>query len=116
MMDRRLTCVGKALDREATREAEEMGVRIPVYRCEKVLFDGRDVTEFLRGIYRHGLGEIWLTPLSGKRELIHEVAHALFCREHPEECERLAKASPEERIKIRMEIERKIREIERRLI
>ena len=113
--ERRLTCVWKVLDLEAARRAEGWGVRIPVYRCERILFDGRDVTKFIKGVYRHGLREIWLTPYADLDVLRHEVAHAIFCRRHPEWCERLERAKPEERPAIRAEIERRIREIEKSL-
>ena len=61
----------------------------------------------IRDRYRPATGEVWLTPYATEETIRHEIAHAVFCREHPELCER-AKTSRE----VAVEVERRVRELE----
>jgi len=79
-------CVGKKLDEELTRRAQQLVPCMKVYKCKAIHLRGRDVTKYIRGMYRPESNEIWLTPQATPDTLAHELAHAKICYENPELC------------------------------
>ena len=108
------SCIDKVELKELYNVLPFIPPGLKIYLCRKILFRGKDVTKFLRGMYRWELNEIWLTPYATPRTVLHELAHAILCMREPELCQRHA-IDAAIRPLLRIEIEKKVEEITREL-
>ena len=109
-----LECIGKKYDKILTGKAQRYAPDVKVYHCDKIFLKKdtaeRDVTSFIKGIYRPKLREIWLSPYADESTIKHEIAHAIIHCKNPELYEE-AKSN----IEIAFLIEQRARSLERKI-
>lgn len=91
---------------------EAIGIPVKIYKVEKVLLRGKDVTKFIKGKYSPERNEIILTPYADKHTLVHELAHALVEYYNPGIYEEVAQLPPKKRTEMGIKIEKMVKKYE----
>ena len=110
-----IECVEPVEIPELEEIAKKYVQNIKVYFCKKLVYKGRDITRLVRGLYRFRDNVIFLTEFATPKTFIHELAHAIYCIKYPDVCKKMEYAKPEERLELRIKIEKEVDKIAQEL-